>query len=242
MKKMILLTGSLLFAFPVFGQNLTGAVVTVTGSAELKIDNDQAMVSFFVEEQDKDKAAAASRVNQKMKAGTETIRKEDPQALLSTKGYYSYPVYSEDAATPAGQPRKRVLTGWRTGQYLEVRTANLKQLPATAAAAQKIMALNGIQFGLSDAAIARAEKERIQAGYRNFSEKLGAITETIGKQTSDVVIDSLDFDGAANEIQRYAAAPVMLRASRAEATVSEPSFEPGITALTIRVTGKVHFK
>ncbi|MBC3869038.1 SIMPL domain-containing protein [Undibacterium oligocarboniphilum] len=242
MKKVILLAGSLLFAFPVCGQSLTGAVVTVTGSAELKIDNDQATVSFFVEEQDKDKAAAASRVNQKMKAGTEAIRKEDPQALLSTKGYYSYPVYSDDAAIPPGQPRKRVLTGWRTGQYLEVRTVNLKQLPATAAAAQKIMALNGVQFGLSDAAIARAEKERIQAGYRNFSEKLGAITETIGKHTSDVVIDSLDFDGAVNEIQRYAVAPVMLKASRVEATVSEPSFEPGITALTIRVTGKVHFK
>jgi predicted secreted protein len=52
----------------------------------------------MVEEQDKDKAAAASRVNQKMKQGTDIVRKEDGKATLKTMGYYTYPVYPEDGA------------------------------------------------------------------------------------------------------------------------------------------------
>ena len=61
----------------------------------------------MIEEQDKDKTAAASRVNQKMKQGTEIIRREDPQAKLKTHGYYTYPVYPEaPSALPNGMPRR----------------------------------------------------------------------------------------------------------------------------------------
>lgn len=230
-----------LIAAPVHAQVNAGTVITVSGFADIKADNDQAVATFYVEEQDKDKAAAASRVNQKMKAGTELIKKEDPQALLTTRGYYTYPMYSDENPGP-NLPHKRVQIGWRAGQYLEVKTQNLKQLPATAAAAQKTLALNGLSFGLSEAAAKKFEAARLEAGYKNFMERVGAIARAMGHKESDAAIESLNFDGNDAPERNFAAAPMMMaKAGPRDVDVSESSFEPGVTTLNIRVIGKVRF-
>jgi predicted secreted protein len=229
-----------LIAAPVHAQVNAGTVITVSGIADVKADNDQAVATFYVEEQDKDKAAAASRVNQKMKAGTELIKKEDPQAQLTTRGYFTYPMYSDENPGP-NQPRKRVQTGWRVGQYLEVKTQNLKQLPSVAADAQKTLALNGLSFGLSDAAAKKFEAARLEAGYKDFMERVGAIARTMGHKESDASIESLDFDGNDTPGRNFAAPALFAKAVPQNADVAESSFEPGVTTLNIRVVGKVRF-
>src|ERR1700716_343981 len=69
-----------------------GTLVVVPAFGEVRHVNDEAHVTLMIEEQDKDKAAAASRVNQKMKQGTDIVKRQDPQATLKTRGYYTYPV------------------------------------------------------------------------------------------------------------------------------------------------------
>ena len=83
----------------------TGTLVVVPAFGEVKHANDQATMMFAVEEHDKDKAAAAARVNRKMKEGTDIVRRADPQAELKTQGYYTYPVYPE--VPPMPQPTTR---------------------------------------------------------------------------------------------------------------------------------------
>ncbi|WP_394778874.1 SIMPL domain-containing protein [Undibacterium sp.] len=232
-------------ALPAHAQQVGGALVTVSGSADIKADNDQAVATFFIEEQDKEKDKAASRVNQKMKAGTDIIKREDPQALLTTRGYYTYPVYADEvaSASTSAQPRKRTQTGWRVGQYLEVKTLNLKQLPATTAAVQKMLALNGLSFGLSDTAAKKLEAERLEASYKNLMEKVSVITAAMGRKPADVVIESVNFDGNDNAEPVFQRAPMMMaKSSRMDADVAEPSFEPGITTLNARVVGKIRLK
>src|SRR5881398_2915657 len=93
-----------------------GTLVVVPAFGEVRHVNDEATVTFSVEEQDKDRAAATARVNQKMKQGTEIVRREDPQAELKTVNYYTYPVYPEvpDGPRPlANQAARRIPIGWR---------------------------------------------------------------------------------------------------------------------------------
>ena len=52
-----------------FAQSTSGALVVVPATGEVVRANDLAIATFGVEEQDKDKAAAASRVNRKMAEG-----------------------------------------------------------------------------------------------------------------------------------------------------------------------------
>jgi predicted secreted protein len=223
-----------------------GALVIVAAEGEVRHANDQATVTFAVEEHDRDKNAAAARVNRKMKEGTEIVRRLDPKAQLKTQGYYTYPVYPEPPVQPlpAGRtPSRPVPIGWRVGQYLEVKTMQLAELPKTVAAAQKVLSVNGLSFGLSPATEKLLDDRRIVATYGNLNERIASIARAMGRQPSDAVIDTVDFEGSGNygggrgeQMTMRAAAPAMSDA------MPEPSFEPGETTLQMRVVGKVKFK
>jgi len=243
-----IIAAALLLSAQAYAQTVptTGTLVVVPAQGEVVTPNDQAIATLAIEEQDKDKAAAASRVNQKMKQGMDIVRKEDPQASLKTQGYYTYPVYPEDRPLPAGAAAKpRVPTAWRVGQYLEVKTTNLNGLPKTVAAAQKILTLNNLQFGLTPATTRKMDDKRIAATYQNLNERIASIAAAMGRKTSDAVLDTVDFEGSGNYAnQEGRAAPMMMRAAKMmdSGEVAEPSFEPGETTLQMQVVGKVRFK
>jgi uncharacterized protein len=225
-----------------------GTLVIVPAFGEVKHANDEAIATFAVEEFDKDKTAAASRVNQKMKQGSEIVRREDPQASLKTQGYYTYPVYPEDRPPmPNGVPVKRIPAGWRVGQYLEVKTTNLAGLPKLAAAAQKVLGLNNLQFGLTDATTRQLDDQRIAATYQNLNERIASIARAMGRKVSDAFIDTVDFEGSGNYAGPVPGPEGFARMSKGatmadQGQVPEPSFEPGETTLQMRLVGKVKFK
>lgn len=240
----LFIAATFVLAAQAHAQSTSGALVVVPAFGEVTHANDQATATFAVEEQDKDKAAAASRVNQKMKQGLDILRREDPQATLKTQGYYTYPVYAEARPLPNGAAVKPVLTGWRVGNYVEMKTTNLAGLPKTAAAAQKLLALNNLNFGLAPATLKQLDDQRIAATYRNLTERVASIAAAMGRKPADAVLDTVDFEGSGNYAEQSRAAPAPMAMSRQmdAGQVSEPSFEPGETTLQMRLVGKVKFK
>ena len=221
------------------------ALVIVPASGEVVLPNDQAQATLMVEEQDKDKAAAASRVNQKMTQGIRLLHEQDPQAKLKTHGYYTYAIYPEELPRSAGATTKpRQPIGWRVGQYLELTTTNLNALPKTIAAAQGIMALNGLNFSLSPAAARQMDSALIDATYKNLTERIASIAHAMGRNPADALLDTLDFEGSGNYVPNEAMPKTMMMraAAPAQDSVAEPSFEPGETTLNMRAVGKLKFK
>ncbi len=219
-----------------------GALVIVPAFGEVTQANDEAHATFMVEEQNKDKAVAASQVNRKMKQGSDIIRQADHSATLKTRGYYTYPVYADEGVRAPGS-KARTLVGWRVGQYLEMKTSNLDGLAKTVAAAQSVLALNGLQFGLTDTTQKKLDRQRIEATYQNLLERVGAIAGAMGRNPADAVIETVDFEGSGAYAPAAAAPKMMMRASATDAAaVEEPSFEPGETVLSMRLVGKVKFK
>ena len=250
-KKIALLAASLVLAAHAQAQSLptTGTLVIVPATGEVTHANDEATASFMVEEQDKDKAAAASRVNEKMKQGTEIVRSQDPKASLKTMGYYTYPVYPEDRPIPMDGvvvKKPRLPTSWRVGQYLEVKTTNIAGLPKMTSSVQKVLALNGINFGLSPATTKKLDDQRIKVTYQNLNERIASIASAMGRNASDAIVETIDFEGSGNYgggQSAEAGAPMMMRAKGMnDQQVAEPSFEPGETTLQMRLVGKVKFK
>jgi uncharacterized protein YggE len=248
--KKTILAAVLLLGAQAYAQSLptAGTLVIVPANGEVKANNDQAVALLAIEEQDKDKTAAASRVNQKMKQGLDIVKKEDPQASLKTQGYYTYPVYPEDRPQPVGGvPKPRVPTAWRVGQYLQVTTTSLDKLPKTVAAAQKVLTLNHLSFGLSPAATKKLDDQRIAATYQNLNERIASIAGAMGRKLSDATLETVDFEGSGNYAgPERGVAPAQMMMMRGKAMdsgeVSEPSFEPGETTLDMRMVGKVRFK
>lgn len=221
----------------------SGTLVVVPAYGEVSAPNDEVHVTFMVEEQDRDKTVAASRVNQKMKQGTEIVKREDPQAVLKSYGYYTYPVYPDEQVQPRqGKPKQPI--GWRVGQYLDVRTVNLAGLPKMAASAQRVLALNGLRFGLTDTTVRKLEARQIAAAYANLTERVAAVAQAMGRNVADATLDTVDFEGAGASVpQTYARASKTMQAMATNAVpVEEPNFEPGETTLTMRVIGKIRFK
>ena len=228
------------------GLPTAGTLVVIPASGEVIHANDQVTVTLAIEEQDSDKAAAASRVNQKMNQGVAIVKQADPQAVLKTQGYYTYAVYPEVTPLPAGSVAKpRVPTSWRVGQFLQVKTMNLAALPKTVSAAQAVLTLNRLNFSLSPDTVRKMDNERIVATYKNLNERVAVLAGAMGRSVNDAVIDTLDFEGVGYVQGNYAppAPPAPLRAMKNEATqVAEPNFEPGETAINLRVVAKVRFK
>lgn len=230
----------------------TGTLVIVPAFGEVRHVNDEATVVFSVEEQDKDRALATARVNQKMKQGTEIVRREDPQAELKTVNYYTVPVYPEvpDGPRPLSaqaQAARRIPIGWRVGQSLEARTRNLANLPKTVAASQKVLNLAGIDYHLSPGLTKQLDDERIAATWRNLNERIASIARAMGRSVNEAVVDTVDFEGSGNYVQNYA--PMAQRVTvtgsavrKQEESMPEPSFEPGETTLQMRLVGKVRFR
>jgi len=222
----------------------SGAIVIVPAFGEVKHPNDEARATFMVEEQDKDKAVAASRVNQKMKQGMNTLRREDPLASMKTRGYYTYPVYNEEPIQPRQANRPRQLVGWRVGHFLELTTPNLNGLPKAVAAAQRVLALNDLQFGLTEKTGKKLEEQQIAAVYANLTERIIAIAKAMNRNVSDAFIETVDFEasGAYAPSQDAVAAKTMRAAAAEMVQVEESSFEPGETTLSMRVVGRIRFK
>lgn len=224
-----------------------GTMVIVPATGEVTHANDEATVLFAVEEHDKDKNAAAARVNQKMKQGVEIVRRADPSAELKTQGYYTYPVYPELPPQPMTRtPVPPVPAAWRVGQYLQVKTRNLAGLPKTAAAAQKVLSINSLNFGLAPDTARLLDDRRIAETYRNLNQRIASIARAMGRNPADAVLDTVDFEGSGN----YAGQADQAMMQRAEMSGSrmksqempEPSFEPGETTLQMRLVGKVKFR
>lgn len=222
----------------------SGTLVVVPAFGEVRHANDEAHLTLMIEEQAKDKATAASRVNQKMKQGTDIVKRQDPQATLKTRGYYTYPVYPEDQQRQNNKASQPV--SWRVGQFLEVTTMNLSGLPQTVAAVQPILALRGLYFGLSEVTGRKLDQQRIEATYNNLTERIASVAKSMGRNVSDAVLDTVDFEGSGAYIpQQAASAPMIGRLSakmQDAAPVEEPSFEPGETTLQMRAVGKIKFK
>jgi predicted secreted protein len=144
-------------------------------------------------------------------------------------------------------PVKPVPIAWRVGQYLELKTTNLAELPKTAAAAQKVLQINNVNFGLSPELEKRLDDQRIAATYRNLNERIVSIANAMGRKPLDAVLDTVDFEGSGNYAgdAQAAAAPMMMRMNAKREGMEEmpePSFEPGETTLQMRLVGKVRFK
>lgn len=220
-----------------------GTLIIVPAYGEVTHANDEAHATLQAEEQDKDKAVAASRANVKMKQGIEIVKREDPAATLKTRGYYTYPVYADDLSRSSNKLRQAI--GWRVGQYLDMTTTNLSGLPKTVAAVQRLLALNNLQFGLAPATSKRLDQQRIEAAYQNLTERIASIAQAMGRNPSDAVIDTVDFEGNGTYAQTQMAGASVMRLAvgqKEPATVEEPSFEPGETTQQLRVVGKITFK
>lgn len=209
-----------------------GAAVLMSGSAEIEVDNDEALATFFLEAQDPDLTKAQSIVNQRVAEGTAALKRAEPKALIETAGYSSYPIYSTKANV-------RTITGWRIRQDLTLRTTDFIALPKAMAAGQQQLALGGISFRLSRAMREKHEAELIRQAIANFNAKVVAAAQALNVPPARLRVEELNFG-----VRGLGGPPIVAYAERATLlsrsdSVPEPVLNAGRTTLQQTVEGRV---
>lgn len=214
----------------------SGTTIVVRADGEATRANDEAHLVFSIEERDRDRAAAASRVNENMRRAIAIVKREDPQARLLTRDLYTYPVNAPGPPKTPGQAL--AIVGWRVVESLEVTTRNLAALPKTVAMAESVLNLNGLRFQLSREDARAADDQAIADAYANLLGRIGAIARAMGREPAEAALESLDFDPP----PAYGSpVPRALAAMRSNAqTIAEPDFEPGEATVSTHVVG--HFR
>lgn len=204
-----------------------GTVVVMTGSAEVELPNDEAVVNFFYEAQDADLGKAQAIVNQRVGDGTAALKRADPKAQIETSGYGSYPVYSGSS--------NRAIVGWRVRQGVTLKTDSLATLPKTVAAVQSTLSVGGIDFRLSKAARERVEGQLIQQAIANLNARVAAAAQALGVPAQRIRIEEVNFGGREG-------GPVPIAAARMAPMAAEgmpaPTFEAGRSVERLMVSGK----
>lgn len=212
----------------------SGTKITLSASSQITVPNDEAQVTFVVTAQNKDAAQAASAVNAQMKAGTQIVQASDKTAVIKTSGYTSYPVYTQGTDKKASQ-----IDGWRVEQTLTVTTHALTHLPDLVADAQKVLAVSQIRFGLRPETQKQHDSELTQKAYQALEERINMVTQAMGRNSRDVVIESIQVDDDGGRIN----APVMMRAmAMKQDSVATPQFESGESTLSMRLSSEVKLK
>ncbi len=221
-----------------------GTVVIVPAMGIVSRPNNEVVVRFTAQERDKDRSVAASKANQKLKLGIETIKREDPQASLRTRDYDTSPVYPTDKNT--GDPDRRMPpVAWVVRHHVEYKTTSLETLPKVVGAVQRDLMVDSVTFGLSQDMRKKLDGERIAAAYKNLYERITDIALAMRKRTSDAVLESVDFEredryGNADSIIQLA--PNTTRQDPAYRGSDLPDFEAGDTQVNLKIVGKVRFK
>lgn len=210
----------------------------MTGSAEMEVDNDEAVANFYLELQDADLTKAQSLVNQRVAQGIAAIKKVDTKAQLETSGYGAYPVY---AATPVSTKNNaRNIVGWRVRQGVTLRSTDLTLLPKVIHAAQQHLALGDVQFRLSRASREKYEAELISRAIANFNAKVAAAAQALAVPAQKVRIEDLNFGGRLHDnppIMAYARAKIA--SDMAENSLAQVALESGRSTLQQNVEGRV---
>lgn len=206
-----------------------GTVLLLTGTAELEVANDEALASFYLEQQDADLQRAQSLVNERVAQAIAQLKRADLKGQVETAGYSSYPVYAPGA--------QRKLVGWRVWQGISLRTTDLAALPRAVAAAQQLLALGGIDFRLSRPAREKVEGELIALAIANLNAKIAAAARALNAPADKVRLEELNFG--------VTPAPPVPLATRARAEmmmsapqVEEPRFEAGRSLQQLTVTAR----
>lgn len=242
-----LLVTCMLFAQQVHAQVATeGVLLLVPATGKVTHVNDEATLTFTALETGRDKAAAASLVNKKMKQGADIVRAQDGTAKLMTLNYTTSPVYKKvkGQSTDSEENEGRDIVGWKVSQSLTVTTKDLAGLPRMVAAAQGILGFGGINFHLSDAVGKSLDDQRIVSAYQNLNERIASLAKAMGRKVGDATLQTVDVEGAGDSgsTPELGRASFRFRANENASAVTEPSFEPGETTLQMHIIGKVKFK
>jgi predicted secreted protein len=199
-------------------------VVNLTAQAEREIPNDQMTVILATEHEGNDPSKIAKDINRDMDWALGIVRQYD-FVESRTRSYQTYPVYD-----------KRVITGWRASQELELRSENIEGLSGLAGKLQEKLQVRQMSFSPTDATRKQYENDLIEEAMTAFKERVAIVKKDMGNKDHRIINIHINTGG-------YIPPPIPYEraAMKTMAMETAPTVEAGTSKITVHISGSVQF-
>jgi predicted secreted protein len=196
--------------------------VDLNASASMDVENDLLIAFVFAEVEANDQADAADEVNAAIAWAAERARNVSGIEVQTTN-YNTRPVYANG----------RRIVGWVARQSLRLESTDAETLSGLLGELQQRVAVQSINYDLSNAARDAAEESLITDALAQFNRRAELIAGELGRDGFKIVRLSVGNNG-----------PIFASASRArmafaEADVAPPEIEAGTQSLSVNVSGTI---
>lgn len=213
-----------------------GVTLTVAGSAQLSVPNDEAKLIWTASVQETTLKEATNKVIQNLNEKINKIKSLSNALELQTLDVSSYPVYSQTK----GKEIPKIIA-WRVSQNLEVKTNDTSLVAKVIETVNGELQLSSLSFGVSHQAQSRYQQELINQAISNATQKAVWVAESLGCKPSQVRLNEIRFPGTTSIRPEYA----LMRASANKVSsdqISAPVIEAGSSDLTLTVNAEVTIK
>ena len=213
-----------------------GLTLNINGTASLTVPNDEAQMNWSVSAQAKTLKEATSQAVKAMNEGLSQIKTVSDALKLQTQSMNSYPVYGEVKGNETPK-----IVAWRVSQSLEVVAPDVQLVPAVIEKVNGTLALNGLNFKVSDAARAKYDESLYKLAVADATQRAVWIAQSVGSDAGKVELQSLRFNSSATprpiNLMMRAPAKAMM-----DSAVPAPSVEAGTSELNLTVSAEVLIK
>lgn len=202
---------------PLFNQ------VNLQAQAEREIPNDQLTVMLAVEEEGKEAAKIANKINQDMDWALKIVSKKS-EVDSRTQAYNTYPIYD-----------KRTVIGWRAIQQLELKSTSITELSELIGKLQSRLQVKNMRFSPTRETRVQYENELIEEAMIAFKQRVDIVKKHMDDKNVRIVNMHVNTGGGHNR-PVYAESRMMAMDSK-----SAPAVEAGTSQITVTVSGSVQF-
>lgn len=215
-----------------------GTVMTLSGEASKKLENDEATVIFSIEVQKKDVAAATNDTIKAVNAAVDAIKAIQGKVELQTADFSTRAVY-----TKAKEGETPTVGAWVVRQTLRVTVNDMTLVPSVMEAGLKTLTVDGIELRVSDELRKRTQDELLGEAIHDAMARAVRVAKVMGLEAADVRIESIGTGRMSGPSVRYYAAPrVANDAVLAKSVMAAPSVSAGTSDVTQEVTMQVRIR
>lgn len=200
--------------------------IDLNASASADVENDLLIAYVFAEVEANDQADAADAVNESIAWAAERARRVDGIDVQTTN-YNTRPVYANG----------RRIVGWVARQSLRLESTDAEALSELLGELQQRVAIQSINYDLSDEARDAAEETLISAALAQFNRRAELIAGELGRDGYRIVRLSVGNNGAIFATGARARAMAF-----SEADVAAPEIEAGNQTLSVNVNGTIELE
>ena len=197
-------------------------------SAESEIENDLMTAHLTVEDEDRNSAELADRINQEMLWALLQIERY-PSITSSTQNYSTYPKYEHNR-----------IVGWRSSQTLMLKGKDFDEIKAAIGVLQERLTVRSMRFKPTPETRQEAEDKLIADALAAFRKRSVLIQSSMQATDYRVIHMSVDTNGYSRPV--YRAETMAMDARGAAKSVTQPAVDAGTSRIQIVVHGEIQLQ